>query len=67
MIRSVNNYPVSQLFDTENQISYVIPLYQREYSWTKSQWETLFDDIIENENGYFLGSIICINNTNDAM
>jgi uncharacterized protein with ParB-like and HNH nuclease domain len=67
MIRSVNNYPVSSLFDTENKITYFIPLYQREYSWGKSQWETLFDDIIENESGYFLGSIICINNSNDAI
>ena len=67
MIQSVNNYPVSSLFDTENKITYFIPLYQREYSWGKSQWETLFDDIIENESGYFLGSIICINNSNDAI
>ncbi len=31
-----------------------------EYTWGKNQWENLFDDISENDSGYFLGSIICI-------
>jgi uncharacterized protein with ParB-like and HNH nuclease domain len=61
MIKSVNNYPISQLFDIESNIVYNIPRYQREYTWGKWEWENLFDDILENENGYFLGSIICIN------
>lgn len=67
MIRSVNHYPISQLFDIESNIIYTIPRYQREYSWVKSQWESLFDDVWENEKGYFLGSIICINQTNDTF
>jgi len=33
MIKSVNNYPVSQLFDIEAGVVYVIPRYQREYTW----------------------------------
>jgi uncharacterized protein with ParB-like and HNH nuclease domain len=67
MIKSVNNYPVSQLFDTVADVVYAIPRYQREYTWSKSQWETLFDDVQENDPGYFLGSIICINQTTDAL
>lgn len=39
---------------------YVIPPYQREYAWNKTQWDNLFDDLIDNEKGYFLGSLICI-------
>ena len=39
---------------------YVIPPYQREYAWTKNQWDTLFDDLTDNDKGYFLGSLICI-------
>jgi hypothetical protein len=31
MIKSVNNYPVSQLFDIEAGVVYAIPRYQREY------------------------------------
>lgn len=67
MIKSVNNYPVSQLFDTETSVVYLIPRYQREYTWGKNQWESLFDDILENNLGYFLGSIICINQSTDAL
>lgn len=42
---------------------YQIPKYQREYSWGKKECTTLFNDIIENQAGYFLGSIICVNVT----
>jgi uncharacterized protein with ParB-like and HNH nuclease domain len=67
MIKSVHNYPVSQLFDTNSRVVYTIPRYQREYTWGKSQWENLFDDVQENDPGYFLGSIICINQTPDTL
>lgn len=67
MIKSVNNYPVSQLFDIEAGVVYAIPRYQREYTWSKGQWESLFDDVQENDPGYFLGSIICINQTTDTL
>lgn len=67
MIKSVNSYPVSQLFDIEAGVVYAVPRYQREYTWSKSQWESLFDDVQENEPGYFLGSIICINQTTDTL
>ena len=67
MIKSVNNYPVSQLFDIDAGVVYAIPRYQREYSWNKNQWENLFDDVLENDPGYFLGSIICINQSIDTL
>lgn len=67
MIKSVNNYPVSQLFDIEAVVVYAIPRYQREYTWGTNQWENLFDDVLENDPGYFLGSIICINQSDDAL
>jgi len=67
MIKSVNNYPVSQIFDIEAGVVYAIPRYQREYTWGKNQWENLFDDVLENDPGYFLGSIICINQSTDAL
>lgn len=67
MIKSVNNYPISQLFDIESKVVYAVPRYQREYTWSKSQWENLFDDVLRNDPGYFLGSIICINQSDDAL
>ena len=44
----------------ENKIIYDIPEFQRDYSWGKEQWEPFFNDICENDEGYFVGSIICI-------
>lgn len=67
MIKSVNTYKVSQLFDIEASVIYAIPRYQREYTWSTAQWEALFNDVQENDPGYFLGSIICINQTTDTL
>ena len=67
MIKSAQNYPLSQIFDIESKRVYEIPKYQREYTWQKPQWEVLFDDLMENDEGYYLGSIICVNQTDDAF
>jgi len=67
MIQDVKNYPVSTLLDIETSIVYAIPRYQREYKWGKGSWDNLFDDLLENDPKYFLGSIICINQTSDAL
>jgi uncharacterized protein with ParB-like and HNH nuclease domain len=44
---------------------YHIPKYQREYVWGKYQWETLINDITENEPDYFIGSVIVVSDTKD--
>jgi len=67
MIHDAKNYPISQLLDVDANLIYVIPKYQREYSWNKKQWTVLFDDLLENNKGYFLGSIICINQNTDPL
>ncbi|WP_117880495.1 DUF262 domain-containing protein [Aureibaculum luteum] len=66
MIQNTDNKPISELFSADNKISYHIPKYQREYVWSKWNWESLFDDIEESEGGHFLGSIICINTQKDS-
>lgn len=66
MIKSVYNYPISTLFDIETQLIYTIPRYQREYTWSRAQWDALFEDLLDNNPLYFLGSIICINQATDA-
>ena len=66
MIKSVVDYPLSVLFDNDSKIVYQIPRYQRPYTWNKKHWEQLFDDILESDPGYFLGSIICINQSAQA-
>jgi len=66
MIKSAQNYPISNILDTEAKVRFVVPKYQREYVWKKTHWEDLFDDIHTNPAGHFLGSIICINRSDDT-
>jgi uncharacterized protein with ParB-like and HNH nuclease domain len=47
----------------EGTKQYVIPLFQRTYSWTKKEWEILWKDLIElceteNRRTHFIGSIV---------
>jgi len=44
---------------------YHVPKYQREYVWSKTEWETLMNDIDENSPDYFIGSIIVVSNHDD--
>jgi hypothetical protein len=50
---------------------YVVPYFQRAYSWRRRQWTTLFDDILElydlnSLNSHFLGSMVLLAETNEA-
>ncbi|MGY6090503.1 DUF262 domain-containing protein [Avibacterium paragallinarum] len=63
MIHSANQITISALLSKDSggdTFQYVIPPYQRGYAWNKNQWDNLFDDLSENDNGYFLGSLIYI-------
>lgn len=60
MIQSVNKYHIYEIFSADGKFYYSIPKYQREYTWGAREWEALYDDISENNNEYFIGSIICI-------
>ncbi len=69
MIKSVDDDPVFKLLAPEDTVVYQVPKYQREYAWTKQQWDELFDDLLEEEDarsGHFLGTIICINRTSNT-
>ncbi|MDH3022636.1 DUF262 domain-containing protein [Gordonia alkanivorans] len=67
MIKSATQYPVHSLISHDANTLYHVPPYQREYSWQKQQWEELFDDLAESEGPHFLGTIICLNATHDAV
>lgn len=60
MIKQVKQYPISEVFSNEQNIIYRIPKYQREYTWGIRNWDSLFDDVTDNDEGYFLGSFICV-------
>lgn len=64
---NVNKYPISQIFDPASKVVFEIPKYQREYTWGMREWEALYDDLTSNDEGYFLGSIICINSSVDLI
>lgn len=63
MIYNTNHYTISDLFREGGNVRYVIPKFQREYIWSRENWQLLFDDILEsNGEGNFIGSILCIKN-----
>ena len=57
-------YPLSKIFSSD--FEYEIPSYQRPYSWTEEETETLFNDLYEfydtesDDENYFLGSIVLV-------
>ena len=67
LINSATAYTISEIFNPDSKIRYVIPKYQREYAWRREQVEELLNDLWENQEGYFLGTILCINKSTDAL
>ena len=48
-------------FIKPNKRQYLIPVYQRNYEWSKEQCENLFEDIIlasEKDHTHFCGSVV---------
>ena len=56
MIKTVDQTTVAEIFSINNDKIYRIPKYQREYTWGINDWDALFNDITDNDCGYFLGS-----------
>lgn len=57
--------PLLGFFKESQNNQFVIPIYQRLYSWEKEQCEQLWDDIIkiggnDKMNGHFIGSILYV-------
>ncbi len=55
------NYPLKTILDGTHQ--YLVPIYQRQYSWAQPQWEQLWTDVVgldvdAVEDRHFLGSIV---------
>ena len=62
-----HSLPFSKIISSDqgSREHYHVPKYQREYSWGKRDWERLLNDIDENDNGYFMGSVICVREDHD--
>lgn len=57
---------LQQIIEGEKQ--YVVPLFQRAYSWNDKEWKTLWDDLIDlyeqdSPRAHFIGSIVTIPTT----
>lgn len=61
MIITPTTLTINQLFGSNNE-QYVIPTYQRRYSWHERQVVELIEDIklIEGNDTHLLGSIVCL-------
>ena len=57
MIQNVNKYHIYEILSSDGNFYYTIPKYQREYTWSYREWEALYDDISENDDEYFIGSM----------
>ena len=49
----------------EGAKQYIVPLFQRPYCWDKTQWETLWNDLVELQDAvgprsHFIGSIVTL-------
>jgi len=67
-----NKSIISFLIDGNKQFQ--LPLFQRNYTWTKKEWETLWEDLIyiaekKHDKSHFLGAIVTlpINSGPDAV
>ena len=67
MIQSADSYQISDILSIDKDVQYIVPKYQREYAWKKQNWEDLLNDLLENGEGHFLGSIICVNKNTDSL
>ncbi len=64
-----DSYKISKVFSSGGGIHYIMPHFQRQYSWGKPEWEVLLKDAIaiyeeydpEREPEHFIGSLVVIN------
>lgn len=63
------SYKISKVFSSGGEIHYLMPHFQRQYSWEKTEWKVLLEDAIaiyeeynpEREPEHFIGSLVVIN------
>jgi uncharacterized protein with ParB-like and HNH nuclease domain len=50
--------PLSKILPIDDDSSFNIPAYQRNYSWKIEQIDQLFSDILDEEKGYYIGNLL---------
>lgn len=61
MVITPKSLTITQLFSAESE-QYVVPAYQRRYSWHEKQLGELLDDVslLEGSDTHLLGSVVCL-------
>lgn len=55
--------PISEIFPIEGRTVYKIPIYQRNYSWNNNNIEELYNDVMNEEDGYYIGNLLVTRGT----
>ncbi|MCY4525520.1 MAG: DUF262 domain-containing protein [Anaerolineaceae bacterium] len=61
-----NVWQVGHVFNRGGDVHFVIPEFQRPYAWEQTEWQALWDDLLEmhsagNQARHFLGAIVVVN------
>jgi uncharacterized protein with ParB-like and HNH nuclease domain len=69
----VESLKIAKVFSGGGEVHYILPHFQREYAWDRSNWETLLDDVFSiykiydpprNEPEHFMGALVVISDGN---
>lgn len=60
---------ISKVFSSGGDVHYILPHFQREYAWDRSNWQTLLSDVLsvyeaynpDKEPEHFMGALVVIN------
>lgn len=58
MIITPEQKKISEIFPIEGELTYIIPIYQRNYSWSNANVEELLTDIEKEMSGYYVGNLL---------
>lgn len=50
--------PISEIFSIEGKDIYNIPIYQRNYSWNNNNIEEFYNDLLNEDSGYYIGNLL---------
>lgn len=65
---NVQDFTLAQLFNQGGGIQYVVPYFQRQYTWTERDWQLLLDDVVllysdkdsDDSTEHFMGSVVVV-------
>lgn len=59
--------PISEIFSIEGRTLYNIPIYQRNYSWHENNIDSLYNDVINEDDGYYIGNLLVTSSNNSNV